>query len=75
MACNQKHGIASYGWLDGNPAHLMTTADGTGTTKVLRQISREKTAVNAPISIQGYNFGMQAVDRIDQLMRLFSLAK
>eukprot|EP00957_Ditylum_brightwellii_P023331 1761736-Ditylum_brightwellii.AAC.1 len=42
VTCNQKYFIASYGWLGGNPVHLMTTADGTGTTTVLCQTSREK---------------------------------
>eukprot|EP00957_Ditylum_brightwellii_P204703 15340463-Ditylum_brightwellii.AAC.1 len=42
VACNKNYGIATYGWLDGNPVHLMTTADGSGVTHVSCQVAREK---------------------------------
>eukprot|EP00957_Ditylum_brightwellii_P103607 7893512-Ditylum_brightwellii.AAC.1 len=62
VACNKKYDIATYGWLDCNPVHVMTTVDGTGVTHVLRQVAHEKLQVNAPAVIPKYNNAMQAVD-------------
>eukprot|EP00957_Ditylum_brightwellii_P189628 14434701-Ditylum_brightwellii.AAC.1 len=73
VACNKKYGTTTYGWLDGNPVHRMTTADGTGVTHVSGQVACEKLQVNSPTVIPKYNSAMQAVDHIDQLMHLFSL--
>eukprot|EP00957_Ditylum_brightwellii_P149485 11383738-Ditylum_brightwellii.AAC.1 len=53
----------------------MTTTDGTGVTHVSHQVARKKLQANAPTVIPKYNNTMQAVDWIDQLMRLFSLAQ
>eukprot|EP00957_Ditylum_brightwellii_P017506 1319216-Ditylum_brightwellii.AAC.1 len=53
----------------------MTTADGTGVTHVSHQVAHKKLQVNAPTVIPKYNNATQAVDCIDQLMRLFSLAR
>ena len=75
VATCQKYGLSCYGWLDGNPVHLMTTADGTGTSSVFRQIGKEKKLVHSPKMLPEYVKSMQAVDRVDQLMSLFSLAK
>ena len=75
VAANRQHGIVAYGWLDGNPVHLMSTADGTGQTYVKRQVHSSKQLVNAPIGIKRYNNAMQAVDRTDQIMRLFALVQ
>eukprot|EP00957_Ditylum_brightwellii_P011062 838678-Ditylum_brightwellii.AAC.1 len=68
VACNKEYGIATYAWLDGNPVHFMTTADGTGVTHVSHQVAREKLQINAPTVIPKYNNAMQDVDCIDQLM-------
>ena len=63
------------GWVNGTPVHLLTTADGTGVDAVTRRVGQEKKRVTAPIAVKRYNRGMQGVDRFDQLMSLFSLAK
>ena len=55
VAANRQHGIVAYGWLDGNPVHLMSTADGTGQTYVKQQVHSSKQLVNAPIGIKQYN--------------------
>lgn len=68
-------GITAYGWLDGNPVHFLTTADGNSMATVYRRIGREKKNVPAPIAVKKYNKGMQAVDRHDQLRKTFSLAE
>ena len=70
----EKKNIAAFGWLDGNPVHFITTADGSGMTTVTRRIGRERKTIEAPIGIRQYNKGMQAVDRHDQLREGFSLA-
>jgi len=75
VAVNKEHNMCAYGWLDGNPVHLLSTADGTGTSKVLRQIGRTKQQIPAPKALPRYNMSMQAVDRVDQLMQLMSLCK
>jgi hypothetical protein len=65
--------IAAFGWLDGNPVHFITTADGNAATTVNRRIGREQKAIEAPVGIRNYNAGMQAVDRHDQLRERFPL--
>jgi len=70
----RKKRIAAFGWLDGNPVHFLTTADGSGMTKVTRRVGRDHQSVEAPIGIKQYNIGMQAVDRHDQLREGFSLS-
>lgn len=70
----RRKGIAAFGWLDGNPVHFLTTADGNGDTEVKRRVGRERMSVRAPIGILQYNKGMQAVDRHDQLREGFSLS-
>ncbi len=67
--------MRAYGWLDGNPVHLLSTADGTGTSSVQRQIGRTKQQIPAPKALPQYNMAMQAVARVDQLMQLMSLCK
>eukprot|EP00957_Ditylum_brightwellii_P100053 7625051-Ditylum_brightwellii.AAC.1 len=42
VPCNKQYGIATYGWINGNPVHLMTTADGTGVTHAPCQVAHEK---------------------------------
>ena len=72
--CNEE-GLVAMGWVDGNPVHFLTTADGTEELSTKRRVGGEKQSVKAPVAIKKYNHGMQAVDRFDQLMSLFSLAK
>jgi hypothetical protein len=71
---DKDHRIAAYGWVDGNPVHFLTTADGTSTSTVQRRVGRDRLSVKAPIGIKNYNKGMQAVDRHDQLRERFSLS-
>ena len=67
--------IAAYGWIDGNPVHFITTADGTTTTEVKRRVGKKIERIKAPIAIKRYNQNMHAVDRHDQLRETFSLSK
>lgn len=66
--------IAAFGWLDGNPVHFLTTADGNAVSTVTRRVGRERKTIEAPVSIKNYNAYMQAVDRHDQLRAVFSLS-
>ena len=54
---------------------VLTTADGTAVSCVFRQVGRKRVPVKAPLAVPRYNKTMQAVDRVDQLMRLFALTK
>lgn len=74
MVSDAQYGISCYGWVDGNPVHFLTTADGTVLNEVTRTVGRVKKKVSAPICVKRYNKGMQAVDRHDQLRQTFSLA-
>ena len=74
MVLDIDHGIACYGWIDGNPVHFLTSADGTVTNEVSRRVGRCDKKVNAPICIKQYNEDMQSVDIHDQLRQIFSLA-
>jgi hypothetical protein len=75
LAVNKENNLVAIGWIDGNPVHMITTADGTEISQVKRRIQQEQKYQSAPIAVQKYNHGMQAVDRFDQLMSLYSLAK
>ena len=70
-----KNHLAAYGWVDGNPVHFLTSADGTGSTEVKRRVGRTIARVKAPNAIKQYNQYMHAVDRHDQLRDTFSLSK
>ena len=72
--CNDKT-LVAMGWVDGNPVHFLTTADGTNQSTVQRRVNSSRETVRAPKSVVNYNANMQAVDRLDQLVALFSLAK
>eukprot|EP00957_Ditylum_brightwellii_P110914 8459693-Ditylum_brightwellii.AAC.1 len=52
IAANRHQEIVAYGWLDGNPVHLMSTADGAGLTYVKKQILSSKQLANAPKAIK-----------------------
>ena len=41
--------IAAFGWLDGNPVHFITTADGNAATTVYRRVGRERRQIEAPV--------------------------
>jgi hypothetical protein len=75
LAVNQENNLVAIGWIDGNPVHLITTADGTEMTQVKRRVQQEQRQQSAPTAVRKYGRGMQAVDRFDQLMSLYSLAK
>ena len=75
LTVNQENNLVAIGWIDGNPVHLITTADGTEMSLVTRHVQHEQRRQSAPTAVQTYGHGMQAVDRFDQLMSLCSLAK
>jgi len=75
LAVNKDNNLVAIGWIDGNPVHLITTVDGTEMSFVNRRVQQAKQQQSAPTAVRKYGHGMQAVDRFDQLMSLFSLAK
>ena len=72
--CKNK-GLVAMGWVDGNPVHFLTTADGTNEASVERRVNSQKQTIKARKTVVNYNKKMLAVDCIDQLISLFSLAK
>ena len=75
VVTNAASGIVAMGWVDGNPVHFLTSADGTELSTVNRRVGSIVSIVRAPAAICRFNHGMQGVDRFDQLVSLFSLAK
>lgn len=75
VVANIKHKMAAMGWVDGHPVHFLTTADGTKESIVQRRVRDERKSFKAPMAVRKFNHGMQGVDRFDQLVVLFSLAK
>ena len=70
--CDQK--LVVYGWVDGSPVQLLTTADGSvSSANVKRRVGNVETNVCAPLCLKRYNKMMQGVDRHDQLRAKFSL--
>lgn len=59
IAYESDHGIMACTWYDGNQVVLMSTADGTGTSSVNRQIQKQSTVVPSPVAIPQYNQYMQ----------------
>lgn len=75
VAVNEENDLVAIGWVDGNPVHVLTTVDGTEMTHVTRRVHQAQQRQSAPTAVRKYGHGMQAVDRFDQLMSLYSLAK
>ena len=42
------NGLAAFGWVDENPVHFLTSADGTKTSNVTRRFGRDNHQVQAP---------------------------
>ena len=42
MATCEKEGLVAIGWVDGNPVHFLTSADGTDESSTVRQVGGEK---------------------------------
>jgi hypothetical protein len=57
MVSDEKHGIACHGWIDGDPVHFLTSADGTPTNEVTRRIGRRDKKVNVPNCMKRHNHG------------------
>ena len=66
--------ITAFGWVDGNPVHMLTTADGGDMGSVTRSVGGGKISIAAPAAVAQYNKYMQGVDHNDQLCSKFSLA-
>jgi hypothetical protein len=68
--------IFSFGWTDGNPVHMLSTANGSHQwTTVSRQVRKDKHDIRIPKMVRMHNFYMQGVNRHDQLRGGFSLMK
>jgi len=73
IAVNKKFGLVAAGWVDGNPVHLISSADTHALTTVQRRVGGDKSAFTAPEIVKNYNNGMDGVDRHDEYRALFSL--
>jgi hypothetical protein len=50
--------IFSFGWKDGNPVHMLSTADGSDQlTTVSHQIGKDKRDVPTPKTVKAYTMG------------------
>jgi hypothetical protein len=67
-------GIYAFGWSDGNPVHMLSTAEGSDqVTTVSWNIGKDERDVPAPKTVKAYNAYMQGVDRHDQLWETFAI--
>ena len=69
-----ENGLVAHGWCDGNPVHLLSSADGCSLSTVTRRINSTMKRVRSPLAGTRYSKFMHAVDRHDQLRQLFSLS-
>ncbi|MGH7974639.1 MAG: hypothetical protein ACREBR_03870 [bacterium] len=67
MLVNDEHKMVAFGWVDGIPVHMVSTADSSDMGFVTRRIGGEQKQVPAPVVVKRYNNAMQSVDRHDQL--------
>jgi hypothetical protein len=75
-AVNLLTGIYAFGWSDGNPVHMLSTADGSDqVTTVSRQNGKDKRGVPAPKTVKAHNAYIQGVDSHDQMQATFALTK
>jgi len=65
LATCAEEGLLAIGWVNGNPVHFLTTADGTDETHTQRQVGNRRRKQRAYVAIKPYNHGMRAVDRFD----------
>ncbi|MGH7955149.1 MAG: hypothetical protein ACREOZ_04230, partial [Gloeomargaritales cyanobacterium] len=61
IAVNEQFRMTAAGWLDGNPVHLLSTADGSEIGTVTRRTGGRQQDVSAPVLVKRYNKAMQAV--------------
>ena len=73
MTVNEKYSLIAAGWVDGNPVHIVSSADTTELTQVRRRVDSESQWIQAPEAVANYNKGMDGVDRHDQYRSLISL--
>ena len=73
VAVNERYGLVAAWWLDGNPVHLVSSADTERIAEVQRKVGGRRIAVKAPEVVLSYNKGMDGVDRHDQYRAKFSL--
>ena len=74
MMADPNNSIACFGWVDGSPVQILTTADGSvSASTVYRKLGKEPIIVKAPLCLKRYNQRMQGVNRHDQLRATFSL--
>jgi len=73
IAVNEAFGLVAVGWVDGNPVHMVSSADTEKLTTVQRKVGGEKRTIQAPEVVLKYNKGMDGVDRHDQYRMLFSM--
>ena len=67
MMVNMHFGIMAFGWLDGNPVHMLSTADGTNVSTIShstisQRVNITEVEMKAPTAMGKYNMHMQAVD-------------
>jgi len=75
FATSVEHNMSAWGWIDGNPVSMLSTADGTNITTVYRQVGKVKRKVTAPEAIKNYNLYYGGVDRFDLLLSKYSITK
>jgi len=75
FATSVSHNMTAWGWVDGNPVCMMSTADGTDLSTVKRQVGREKRTVMAPDAVKNYNKFYGGVDHFDSLLSKYSITK
>ncbi|POM81866.1 Transposase [Phytophthora palmivora] len=68
------HKMLAVSCCDGNILTMVTNADASTTSTVIRRVGNESRQFRAPTCILEYNRHMQGVDRLDQLRTRFSLA-
>ena len=73
MTVNERYGLIAAGWIDGNPVHIISSADTTDLTQVRRRVGGDRKLIQAPEAVANYNKGMDGVDRHDQYRSLISL--
>ena len=68
------NGLVAHGWCEGNPVHLLSSADECAVSSVSQRVNSKRTVVSAPSALGRYNQHMHTVDRHDQLHQLLLLS-
>ncbi|KAG4053087.1 hypothetical protein PC123_g11737 [Phytophthora cactorum] len=73
-AVSIQHNMVAASWCDGSIVNMVSNADTSTKSAVIRTIGNKALEFPAPTCVKEYNQNMQGVDRLNQMRGRFSVA-